>query len=401
MSSHDSQADGRRATVDRLVTAIRALSGSPEMLAIQRTLPVSFVGLGIGLVAFMALQPTGSLLMRFSHAFGAAFGVMSVLLVLALAYDLAPRRGVPRVLGVGVCAIAFALSLPYGRSASFLDLAKSLGSSGLFLAIGIGLLGIATLAVARRRLGPRLGSLAGAAVILGIAVALLAAGISLTAELATLIAPLGRLGDSLEALLVITLVETLLWTIGIHGPALLAAVVLPVYINLQIQNTEAMAHGDPLPHIVTVSMFLFVFPGGAGATFPLVLLLLRSRTKRIRRVAFATLVPSAANANEPLMFGLPLVLNPILGVPFVVTPLVLAVVSYYAMAFGFVARPAYYIPSTVPLPLGAFLATKDWRSVVLILANVCIGLAIYAPFVAVYDRHERERADAEGEGEAA
>ncbi len=397
VSSLDSHAEGRRASVDRFVSAIRALAVSPEMVAIQRTLPVSFIGLAVGLVVFMTMQPGGSLLIRFSHSFGAAFGVMSAMLAIALPFDLAPRRDVPRALGIGVCASAFALSLPYGGGSSFTDLAKALGSSGLFLAIGIGLITIAVLAFARRRFGARVGSLVGAAVVIGIAGALLAHGISLTAALTALIAPLGRLGDSLTALLVITLVETLLWTIGIHGPALLAAVVLPVYINLQIQNTEALAHGDPLPHIVTVSMFLFVFPGGAGATFPLVLLLLRSRTKRIRRIALATLLPSAANANEPLMFGLPLVLNPILGVPFVVTPLVLAVVSYYAMAFGFVARPAYYIPSTVPLPLGAFLATKDWRSIVLMLVNIAIGAAIYAPFVAAYDRTQSEHTDEAGE----
>jgi PTS system cellobiose-specific IIC component len=172
---------------------------------------------------------------------------------------------------------------------------------------------------------------------------------------------------------------------------LLAPVVLPVYVNLQLQNTEALARGETLPHIVTVSMFLFVFPGGAGATLPLVLLLLRSKVKRVRTVAFATLLPSIANANEPLMFGLPLVLNPVLAVPFVVTPLVLAIVSWWAINLSFVAKPAYYIPSTIPLPVGVFLATKDWRSVILILLNVAIGLGIYAPFVRVYERQELRR----------
>jgi len=134
-----------------------------------------------------------------------------------------------------------------------------------------------------------------------------------------------------------------------------------------------------------------VFPGGAGATLPLVLLLLRSKVKRVRTVALATLLPSLANANEPLMFGLPLVLNPVLGIPFVITPLVLAVVSWWAINLGLVARPAIYIPSTVPIPIGAFLATKDWRSIILMLLDIGIGAAIYAPFVSVYERNERAR----------
>jgi len=383
--------------VARVVPRIRAIAESPELVAIRRALPISFAGLAFGLAGFMATQPAGTLLERFSHSFAAAFGMMSALLVVVLAYDLAPRRGVPSFLAVAVAAGAFALSLPYARATSFESLAKTLGSSGLFLAIGIALLSVLALRLARKALGRRIGALVGGGVVLGAAAALLVLGVSLTAALSALIAPLGNLGDSLYALLIITFVETLLWTIGIHGPALLAAVALPVYINLQVANTEAIAHGEPLPHIVTVSMFLFVFPGGAGATFPLVLLLLRSRVRRVRTIAYATLLPSVANANEPLMFGLPLVLNPILGVPFVVVPLTLAVVSYYAMSLGFVARPAYYIPSTVPLPIGAFLATKDWRSVVLVALNIGIGLAIYAPFVALYERHERDRERKAGE----
>ena len=380
----------RSAAVRRLVAGIRGLAESPEMIAIRHALPISFGGLALGLAAFMLTTP-GSLLQRFSHSFAAAFGVMSAMLVLVLAYDLAGRRKVPAAVAVAIAAVAFALSLPYRDAHGFMPLAKALGSSGLFLAIGVAIASVDVLGFARRRFGAAGGAAAATAIVAGGAAALALGGISLTGLLGVAIAPLGDLGDSLTALLVITFVETLLWTIGIHGPALLAAVVLPVYINLQVQNTEALAHETALPHIVTVSMFLFVFPGGAGATLPLVLLLLRSKVKRVRTVAFATLLPSLANANEPLMFGLPLVLNPILAVPFVVTPLVLAVVSWYAMDLNFVARPAYYIPSTVPLPIGTFLATRDWRSVVLVAVNLALGLGIYAPFVAAYERHERRR----------
>jgi PTS system cellobiose-specific IIC component len=207
-----------------------------------------------------------------------------------------------------------------------------------------------------------------------------------------LLAPLGRLGDSLAALLTITFVETALWIVGIHGPALLAAVVLPVYLGLQAQNTDAFAHHLPLPHIVTVSLFLFVFPGGAGATLPLVLLLLRSRVRRVRNVAFAALVPAIFNANEPLMFGLPLVLNPVLAPPFILVPAVLALVTYAAVDHGLVARPALYVPSSVPTLASVYIATKDWRACVLVLVNVLLGLVLYAPFVAVYERRERARA---------
>ena len=360
------------------------------MLAIRWALPYSFAGLAVGLALYMALEP-GTFLQRFSKSFTPAFGIMSILLVGLLSYDLARRRKVPVLHALAVSASVFAISLPYGHTTNVSQLLRALGSSGLFLAIGVALIVVTLLRLLRARLGAIGGSLLGAALAIGAAELLVVCGISLTTELDRLIEPIGTLGDSLTALLVVTLVETLLWTVGIHGPALLAAVVLPVYINLQLQNTEALAHGQPLPHIVTVSIFLFVFPGGAGATLPLVLLLLRSKVKRIRTVAYATLVPSLFNANEPLMFGLPLVLNPILGVPFVLAPMALALITYGAIAFNLVARTAYYIPSVIPLPFSVFFATKDWRSVVLAVVDLLVAFAIYAPFVAIYERSELRR----------
>ncbi|MFY9781225.1 MAG: PTS transporter subunit EIIC [Candidatus Baltobacteraceae bacterium] len=373
------------------VARVRAIAESPEMVSVRTTLPYSFAGLAVGLGVFMLLQPGGTFLERFSSSFAPAFGVMSILLVLAMTFDLARRRRVPVAAALLGASAAFVISLPFAASSSPQTLLAALGSSGLFLAMGIALLSVNLLRASCARFGPAAGSLVAVATLAVVALALLGAGISVTGLLDKLIAPLGHLGDSLTALLVITLVETLLWTVGIHGPALLAAVVLPVYMNLQVQNTNALSHGLPLPHLVTVSTFLFVFPGGAGATLPLVLLLLRSKVKRIRSVAYATLLPSLFNANEPLMFGLPLVLNPILSAPFVLTPLALAVISYAAMSLGLVSRPAYYMPSTLPVPLGAFLATKDWRSIVLMGLNLIVGLAIYAPFAALFERHESER----------
>jgi PTS system cellobiose-specific IIC component len=376
------------------VAAIRAFAESRQMVAVQWALPVSFIGLFAGLALFMSTQPEPTLLLRFSHSFTAAFGVMSLLLVVVLSYDLAKRRGVSPLVPTAIAFTAFVVSLPFESAATFAALMKTLGPSGLFLAIGIALVTDALLGAGRARFGPPLGYGIASVAIVAAAGALTLAHVSLTGALNVAIAPLGNLGDSLTALLVISLVETLLWTIGIHGPALLAPVVLPVYVNLQLQNQEAFAHGQPLPHIVTVSLFLFVFPGGAGATLPLVLLLTRSKVKRVRTVALATLLPSLANVNEPLMFGLPLVLNPVLGIPFVITPLVLAVVSWWAMNLHLVARTIYYIPSFVPIPIGGFLATGDWRSIVLMLLNIAIGTAIYAPFVASYERRELARQSA-------
>jgi len=357
-------------------------------------LPWSFAGLAIGLAIFIIARPSGSFLERFYASFAPAFGVMSLVLVVLLSVDLARRRRVPWAVALPAAAIAFALSLPYASAPNALALLKSIGSSGLFLAMLTSIVAVAALRFGRDRFGAGIGYAAGAIVVVGVALLLFARGFSLALALADVLAPLGRLGDSLPAFVLLIVIETVLWTVGIHGPALLAPIVLPVYLGLQAQNTEALAHHQPLPHIVTSSLFLFAFPGGAGASFPLVLLLLRSRVRRVRTVALAALAPAIFNINEPLMFGLPVVFNPAIAVPYVVTPTVLALVSYFAVAHGFVARPALYIPSSIPVFANVFLATKDWRACVLVLVNIAIGAAIYAPFVAEYEKRERAKAGA-------
>ena len=205
-----------------------------------------------------------------------------------------------------------------------------------------------------------------------------------------LLRPLGFLGDTYLALMLITIVEMLLWTGGVHGPALLAGIVTPVYLVLQQQNAAAYYDHAPLPHIVVVSLFLFVFPGGAGATLPLVFMLFFSRVERLRKVARYTLLPSIFNINEPLLFGLPLVLNPFLAVPFVVAPAVLASVTFAAVRWGLVSRPAFYYPSSIPSLLSTYLATLDWRAVILVAVNIAIAGAIYFPFMRAYERHEMQ-----------
>jgi cellobiose PTS system EIIC component len=370
---------------------LRNIGELPEVLAIQRMLPWSFAGLALGLAGFILARPSGSFLERLYASFAPAFGVMATVLVVLLSIDLARRRRVPWPVALLTACAVYALALPYREAHDFYDLLKSIGSSGLFLAMVASIASVAVLRLGITRLGAVAGSAAGAGLLIALALAAFYRGYSLAATLATMLAPLGTLGDSLTAFVVVILIETALWTVGIHGPALLAPIVLPVFLGLQAQNTEALAHHVPLPHIVTSSLFLFVFPGGAGASLALVLLLLRSRVRRVRRVALTALVPAIFNVNEPLMFGLPLVFNPALAVPYVLTPTVLAIVSYVAVADGLVARPALYIPSSVPVFVNVLLATKDWRACVLVLVNIAIAIAIYAPFVAAYERRERAR----------
>lgn len=360
----------------------------PYVAAVREALPWSFIALIAGIIGFFALEyqtsaarPFGE---RLAGAYLPAFAIMAGALTVLLAISYARRIKAPPVLVALSAAISFALLLPRPFGPDLVTYLHALGPTALFLSMVVVGLVAACMTVARVWLGSVLA--------VAICLALALAHVSVTAMLAVVLAPLATLGDTYIALIVIVLIEMILWVFGIHGPAMLAAIVTPVYLTLQVQNAAAYAHHQPLPHIVVVSLFLFVFPGGSGATLPLALLFAASRVPRLRTLGRATILPAIFNTNEPLIFGAPIVLNPYLAIPFIGVPLVLATTTYLAVAFGWVARSAYYYPSSIPTFVSTYLATFDVRALALVAVNIAISAVIYLPFVRAYERHVGDKA---------
>lgn len=334
---------------------------------------------------------SGSFLQRLVAAELPAFAIMGAALAVILPYRLAKHlRLRALILVIATCgAFVLALPRPFDFAAPLVYL-KTAGGVGLFLAMLLSL-AIAGASYAPRKFG-RWAEVAGAAGVVGaIALGAFFFHYSPANGLLELLHPLSRLGDSYGALIVIVGLQTLLWAVGVHGPATLAAVIAPLYLALQAQNSEAFVRHEPLPHIVVSSFFLLVAPGGAGATLPVAFLLLFSRTARLRVLARASIGPALINVNEPLLFGLPIVANPFLIGPFIGVPLLTASIAYFATAENFVSRAYTYMPGALPSPVAAYLATLDWRAVVLVLLNVALATLCYWPFVRAYDRHEAAR----------
>jgi len=375
---------------------MRRIAEQPFILAVREALPWSFIGLAAAFVLILAVQlragaPHGVPLgLRLASALLPAFGVMAMALVVVLPVRLARDTGYDTVALVSGSAIAFVLALPQPFGPDLVTYLRTLGPSGLFVAIiAAGITG-GWIAIVRSRVRAPLADYAGAALAVATFAALLALHLSIPGAIAAAMAPISRLGDTYVALIAIVALETLLWTAGVHGPAMLAAIVTPVYLTMQMQNTHAFTLHEPLPYVVVVSLFLFVFPGGAGATLPLAALFAVSRVPRLRRVGRATFVPALFNLNEPLLFAAPIVFNPHLILPFVAAPLVLATITYAAVASGIVARAAFYVPSSVPTFVSTYLATQDLRAVALAAVNIAIATLIYYPFVRAYERHLAE-----------
>jgi len=405
--------NGPIARIERAIAPYaHRLAEAPAVLALRESLPIALAAVVVALVALVLLPAPGqsepfrdwaTVGTRVRDTIPGAFSIASLVMVVVLSLRLAIRLHLSPALVIALSLQAFCFAMPHAAVYALVDFAMSggrsglgafattLGASGLFTAILVSLVAAGALVAARRRFGTGRGDAVATLVLVAAGFGLYAAQLSLAAALSRALAPLATLGDSWLALVLITGIESALWLVGIHGPALFAAIVLPVYLTLQAANAAAAGRHEPIPHIVVVSTFLFVFPGGAGATLPLVLLLLRSRVRRLRTFAFATLVPSLLNVNEPVMFGLPVAYNPVLAVPFVLAPIVLSTLTYVVLALGWVGRPIFYVPSSIPTLVSVFIATLDWRACLLVVVNVVVAGAIWLPFVRVYERLEAAR----------
>lgn len=203
----------------------------------------------------------------------------------------------------------------------------------------------------------------------------------------TLARPLLSATGSLPAALGVASADSALWLLGVHATAALATL-RPFWESMLLQNADAVAAGQAAPHIATLPFYQwFVWQGGSGATLALAFHLLRARSAQLKTVGRAGILPAIFNVNEPIVFGVPIVLNPTLAIPFFIVPLISVGTAYGALALDMVNKPYVEVLWVLPAPVGAFLATGgDWRAVVLQLFNLALAVLIYAPFVRRYDQ---------------
>lgn len=200
--------------------------------------------------------------------------------------------------------------------------------------------------------------------------------------------PLISAADSLPAILLAVLICHLLWFAGIHGSAIVSGMLQAFWLtNLGLNQTD-LAAGLPLTHIMTEAFWNFLIViGGSGATFGLVLLFLRSKSVHLRAMGKLSLVPSMFNINEPVIFGTPIVMNPTFFIPFILSPMINAVVAYTAVTTNLLTHMISLVPWTSPAPIGAAWAMGwDFRVTVLVLLLMALSALIYYPFFKVYEK---------------
>ena len=394
-----------------VLRAFNALSGNAYLSAIRAGMvaivPLTIVG-GFFLIAGHLPVPgwearVAPYLPILQIPVTATFGLLGVFACVSIAYDLGRRLGQQAIVSATI-ALAVFLMLQIDPANGTLRM-DGLGSNGLFTAI---LVALVTVPIQKRldesNLVIRLPATVPPIVhqsfasltplfFLVIAFWLLrfVAGLDINAAVQGAFAPLVFALNTLPGILVYALLVTLLWSVGINGDNTLDAFVAPIFLQYLAANVAATTAGQPLPYVTAYGFFTtFVNVGGTGATIALALVLWNSREPGYRKVSRLSLPTQVFQINEPIFFGLPIVLNPIFMVPYILNALILTTGSYLLMYWDLVHKPFINIPWTTPPIVGHYLVTGgDWRAAVWGAVSIVVAMVVYFPFARAAERARR------------
>lgn len=220
--------------------------------------------------------------------------------------------------------------------------------------------------------------------------------------------PLQGLSDSLAGGTIIVGLQSILFWAGIHGPNVVGGVVGPLLIANSLDNQHLIDMGmtllnNPQAKIMTCQINdVFVKSGGCGLTLGLLIAgVFTARSQQLKSLMKMAFVPGLFNINEPIIFGLPIVFNPYLLVPFVLVPLLAMLVTYFSISLGFMAPfSAIQVPWTTPPIIAGFLL-NGWQGAVVQIVNLAIATAIYFPFLRAQDNAFLKEEMGDGEDEKA
>ena len=216
-----------------------------------------------------------------------------------------------------------------------------------------------------------------------------------------LLSPLVMGLGTLPGMLILIFLVSILWCCGIHGDNVLSGITSPIFLKYIAENTQAYLHHQPIPHITADGFYIvFMCIGGTGATLGLVLSMLKSKSKLYKSVGELSLPSAIFCINEPVIFGFPVVFNPIMMIPFTLTPMILCTMTYGLMYFNIIGRPVLQIPWTMPPIFAAYFVTGgNIPAVIWSICTIVISVAVFLPFFKMAEKKQLEKENSEREEE--
>ncbi|WP_459482377.1 PTS sugar transporter subunit IIC [Clostridium saccharoperbutylacetonicum] len=197
-----------------------------------------------------------------------------------------------------------------------------------------------------------------------------------------LLTPALSAADTLPFILICVLLMKLFWLLGVHGGSIMMSLLTPI-MTANLMTNAALSTSGQNPTQIFTSIFIYCF---AITNIPPSVLALKSKSAHLKAIGKVSLLPAIFNIGEPLVFGLPFVLNPILAIPFIIIPMINISIAYFAVKLGFIAKAVVEPPFTTPGPIYAFLGTLDYKAIILWCILTAIAFVIYYPFFKIYDK---------------
>ncbi|MGL4563643.1 MAG: PTS sugar transporter subunit IIC [Brevinema sp.] len=202
----------------------------------------------------------------------------------------------------------------------------------------------------------------------------------------TLLSPIINIGNNLWGYIFILLFGNLLWILGIHGTSIIFPIIFSIGITNTGINADLLNSGQEPNMIMNLQMFRYYALGGAGNTLGLVILMIYSKVASMRTIGKLAFIPAICGINEPVIFGVPIVLNPVLAIPFVSMPAISIIIGYFAQKLGLVSLGYMVDPSFTPFFIQSYLSALDWRNIILGLLLVLVSIVVYMPFFRIYEK---------------
>ncbi len=403
----------------RVVPVLTAISENTYMSAIRAgmvsVVPLTIIGGLFTILAFLPISGWDKLVAPYLQLLQipvtATFGMLAVFVCFAVSYDLGKQLKQEAIVSASMATVVFLMISLKREDLTFVM--DSLGSRGMFTAIIVALVSVRVqkfftdknLVIKMPANVPSvvyesfLSLIPLCFLVVAFWLIRFVFNVDIEQLVQTAFKPLVFALNTLPGILVYAFLVTMLWSVGINGDNAVDAIVAPIFLQYLAANVAAKGLGEPMPYVTALGFFTtFVNVGGTGATIALALVMWNSKDPGYRKVSRLSLPTQVFQINEPIFFGFPIVLNPILMVPYILNALILTTGSYLLIHWHLIQRPFVNVPWTTPPIIGHYLVSGgDWRAAVWGVASIAIAMAVYYPFAKMA---ERQRLNAEPAGGA-
>lgn len=192
--------------------------------------------------------------------------------------------------------------------------------------------------------------------------------------------------ETLPSMLFIYLIAAIFWFFGIHGDNIIGTIINPLITLNVALNLEAYQNGQEMTHVFA-GQFLGIWGGWMTSWAILISIIIISHSTHLRSLCKLVPMTTLFNINEPLIFGIPLVLNFYIFIPVFICKIINITVAYYFSVFGLIGKIYVILPWTTPAFIAAFLSTMDIKAFILWIALLIMDVFIMIPFIYLYDKN--------------